>query len=81
MDEKVVEVNLSLDDERSADNEVTVETVKHYEDTNRAEIEGTMVSRFDAGKAALLTILVTTGREKEVLTCVRNAKNASFYCK
>ena len=40
MDEKVVEVNLSLDEEKSADNEVTVETVKHYEDTNRAEIEG-----------------------------------------
>ena len=79
MDEKVVEMNLSLDEEKSADNEVTVETVKHYEDTNRAEIEGTMVSRFDAGKAVLLTILVTTGREKNETSGITVVATGDLY--
>ena len=64
MDEKVVEMNLSLDENASKENEVTVETVKHYEDTNQAEVEGTMVSIYDTGKSVLMTVLTTTGKDK-----------------
>lgn len=79
MDEKVVEMNLSLDEEKSGENEVTVETVKHYEDANRAEVEGTMVSRYDAGKTALLTILVTTGREKNETSGITVVATGDLY--
>ena len=64
MDEKVVEMNLSLDENASKENEVTVETVKHYEDTNQAEVEGTLVSIYDTGKSVLMTVLTTTGKDK-----------------
>ena len=64
MDEKVVEMNLSLDENTSKENEVTVETVKHYEDTNQAEVEGTLVSIYDTGKSVLMTVLTTTGKDK-----------------
>lgn len=65
MDEKVVEVNLSLDEKTSEENEVTVETVKHYEDTNQAEVEGTMISSYNTGRIVLMTILTTTGKDKD----------------
>ena len=65
MDEKVVEMNLSLDENDSKENEVTVETVKHYEDTNQAEVEGTLVSIYDTGKSVLMTVLTTTGKDKK----------------
>ena len=73
MDEKVVEMNLSLDENASKENEVTVETVKHYEDTNQAEVEGTLVSIYDTGKSVLMTVLTTTGKDKN------ETERRSFY--
>ena len=66
MDEKVVEMNLSLDENATKENEITVETVKHYSDTNQADVEGTMVSKYDTGKIVLMTVLTTTGKDKNV---------------
>lgn len=63
MDEKVIERNLSMDD--SVESEVIVESVKHYDDRNEVELEGTLVSRYDLPTVSLLTVLTSTGRNKE----------------
>ena len=47
---------------------IETETVKHYEDKNYVEMEGTLIKTFETGNAILLTVLTTTGRKHDQTT-------------
>lgn len=63
MNEVIKEMNLSMDGTKKS--EVIVSSVKHYDDMNKVEMEGTLVGRYDREKFSLLTILTSTGRERQ----------------